>query len=78
LSLSRRQGAGNTTHTAAVPTLRSTNYFLELLEEQLPLPGATNYQCSFVDMQDGATPRQGYNIIYVAGGKDGGPKSLAK
>jgi hypothetical protein len=27
-----------TTRTAAVPTLRSTNYFLELLEEQLPLP----------------------------------------
>jgi hypothetical protein len=67
-----------TPRTAAVPTLRSTNYFLELLEEQLSLPGATNYQCSFVDMHDGAVPRQGYNRIWVAGEKGAGPESLAK
>jgi hypothetical protein len=73
-----------TPHTAAVPTLRSTNYFLELLEEQLPLPGATNYQCSFVDTQEvGAipqNPRQDRVTLDRAllGNKDAGPESMAK
>jgi len=84
LSLSLKTSGGQVTpHTAAVPTLRSTNYFLELLEEQLPLPRGYKLPIQLRWYARWghtlhSTPRQGYTRICTAGEIIAGTESLAK